>query len=137
MPETQMWFQSSCVKYCLSIPSKQTHRILSLDKHRWYSDSSSEWESRNASSSFRQMLHSKLLNRMFVFCFIAKAESSLAKECSEVSGMEHVGGPVVFPHLVVNFKQKNERKQSLTYVCHNSYLYHKNDLQILLLSLSK
>lgn len=41
---------------------------------------------------------------MFIFCFIA--ESSLVKECSEVSGMEHVGGPVVFPHLAVNFKQK-------------------------------
>lgn len=72
---------------------------------------------------------------MFVFCFIAKAESSLVKECSEVSGMEHVGGPVVFPHLAVNFKQKNERKYS--YVCHNSYLYQNNDLQVLLLSLSK
>lgn len=76
--------------------------------------------------------------RMFIFCFVAKAESSLVKESSDVSGMEHVGGPVVFPHLAVNFKQKmKESSLYLSYVCHNSYLYHKNDLQVLLLSLSK
>lgn len=58
---------------------------------------------------------------------------------SEVSGVEHVRGPVVFPDLAVKFKQKmkQNKKPWFYLVCHDSYLYHKNDLQVLLLSLSK
>lgn len=106
MQETQMWFQSLCVKCCLSKYCLKTDRILSLDKHRWRSDGLSEWESRDASCSFFKHCTCKLLNRMFIFCFVAKAESSLVKERSDVSGMEHVRGPMVFPYLAVNFKQK-------------------------------
>lgn len=44
---------------------------------------------------------------MVIPCFIAKAESNVVKDRSEEPGMECMGGPVVFPHLLARkIKQK-------------------------------
>lgn len=75
---------------------------------------------------------------MAIPCFLGKAESNIVKECSEEPGMECLRGPVVFPHLLaVKSKQKNPSNRVLLYICLNSYLYRKNDLQELLLPLNK
>jgi len=74
---------------------------------------------------------------MVIPCFIAKAESSAVKECSEESGMEHMGRLMVFPHLLaVKIKQKNPSNKVLlckirmtcqNYSCQliNKYLLYK------------